>query len=108
MNGSILIANRGEIAVRAMRTVKRLGLRSVAVHSDPDTAAPHVALADEAHRLGAGPVAESYLLKERLLEVARESGSVAVFPGYGLLSLSLIHISEPTRRTIPSRMPSSA
>ncbi|MGB6220673.1 urea carboxylase [Haloferula sp.] len=86
MNGSILIANRGEIAVRAIRTIKKLGLRAVAVHSDPDTAAPHVDLADEAHRLGPGPVAESYLLKERLLEVARESGSVAVFPGYGLLS----------------------
>ncbi|MFC7336958.1 urea carboxylase [Haloferula chungangensis] len=86
MKGSILIANRGEIAVRAMRTVKRLGLKSVAVYSDPDVAAPHVDLADEAFRLGPGPVAESYLLKEKLIEVAQETAAVAAFPGYGLLS----------------------
>ncbi|MEM9236306.1 MAG: biotin carboxylase N-terminal domain-containing protein, partial [Verrucomicrobiota bacterium] len=86
MTGSILIANRGEIALRAIRTIERLGLKSVAVYSDPDSATPHVEMADEAHRLGPGPVSESYLLKERLLDVARESGAVAVFPGYGLLS----------------------
>ena len=86
MKGSVLVANRGEIAVRAMRTIKQLGLKSVAVYSDPDTGAPHVDAADESHRLGPGPVAESYLLKERLIEVAKESGAAAVFPGYGLLS----------------------
>jgi urea carboxylase len=86
MRGSVLVANRGEIAVRAMRTIKQLGLKSVAVYSEPDTGAPHVDLADEAHLLGPGPVAESYLLKERLLEVAAASDAVAVFPGYGLLS----------------------
>lgn len=83
---NILIANRGEIAARAIRTFKKLGYRSIAVYSDPDYAAPHVELADEAHRLGPGPVSESYLLQEKLLEIAVASGADAVFPGYGLLS----------------------
>lgn len=83
---TILIANRGEIAARAIRTFRRLGYRSVAVYSDPDYAAPHVDLADEAHRLGQGPVSESYLLKDKLLEIAVSAGASAVFPGYGLLS----------------------
>lgn len=83
---TILIANRGEIAARAIRTFRALGCRSVAVYSDPDYGAPHVDLADEAHRLGPGPVSESYLLKEKLLQIAIDSGASAVFPGYGLLS----------------------
>ncbi|MES2437813.1 MAG: urea carboxylase [Verrucomicrobiota bacterium] len=82
----ILIANRGEIAARAIRTFKKLGYGSIAVYSDPDSGAPHVDLADEAHHLGPGPVSESYLLKEKLVEIARSSGAKAVFPGYGLLS----------------------
>ena len=86
MKGSILIANRGEIAARAIRTIHKLGLRAIAVYSDPDSGAPHVDLADEAHRLGPGPVAESYLLKESLIGIAKQSGAAAVFPGYGLLS----------------------
>jgi len=82
----ILIANRGEIAARAIRTFKRLGYQSIAVYSDPDYPSPHVDLADEAHRLGAGPVSESYLLKEKLIEIIKDTGANAVFPGYGLLS----------------------
>jgi urea carboxylase len=82
----ILIANRGEIAARAIRTFKRLGYQSIAVYSDPDAGAPHVDLADEAYLLGPGPVSESYLLKEKLLEISIGSGAHAVFPGYGLLS----------------------
>ncbi len=82
----ILIANRGEIAARAIRTFQKLGYGSIAVYSDPDYASPHVDLADESHRLGPGPVSDSYLLKGKLLEVARSSGASAVFPGYGLLS----------------------
>ncbi|MFT3989946.1 MAG: urea carboxylase [Luteolibacter sp.] len=82
----ILIANRGEIADRAIRTFRKLGYQSVAVYSDPDLAAPHVDHADEAYRLGPGPVSESYLLKEKLLEIAITTGANAVFPGYGLLS----------------------
>ncbi|RYD18770.1 MAG: hypothetical protein EOP88_21410, partial [Verrucomicrobiaceae bacterium] len=82
----ILIANRGEIAARAIRTFKKLGYGSIAVYSDPDAGTPHVDLADEAYRLGPGPVSESYLLKDKLLEIAKSSGASAVFPGYGLLS----------------------
>ncbi len=82
----ILIANRGEIAARAIRTFKRLGYQSIAVFSDPDAAAPHVDLADEVYRLGPGPVSESYLLQDKLIEIALASGAAAVFPGYGLLS----------------------
>ncbi|MEO5716482.1 MAG: biotin carboxylase N-terminal domain-containing protein, partial [Luteolibacter sp.] len=82
----ILIANRGEIAARAIRTFKKLGYQSIAVYSEPDSGGPHVDLADEAHLLGPGPVSDSYLLKEKLVEIARSSGAKAVFPGYGLLS----------------------
>jgi acetyl/propionyl-CoA carboxylase alpha subunit len=81
-----LIANRGEIAARAMRTCRKLGLRSVAVYSEADADSPHVALADESFCIGPGPVAESYLRQEELVRIGRETGAAAVFPGYGLLS----------------------
>ncbi|HEY1120419.1 MAG TPA: 5-oxoprolinase/urea amidolyase family protein, partial [Haloferula sp.] len=83
---NILIANRGEIAARAIRTIHKLGHGAIAVYSDPDSGAPHVDLADEAHRLGPGPVSESYLLKDSLIAIAKQSNAAAVFPGYGLLS----------------------
>jgi urea carboxylase len=86
LQSAILIANRGEIAARAIRTIHELGHRAIAVYSDPDSGAPHVDLADEAHRLGPGPVSESYLRKDALIEIAKQSGAAAVFPGYGLLS----------------------
>ena len=82
----ILVANRGEIAARAIRTFKNLGHHSIAVYSDADFASPHIDLADEAYRLGPGAVSESYLLKDRLVEIAVAAGADAVFPGYGLLS----------------------
>ncbi|WP_305041996.1 acetyl-CoA carboxylase biotin carboxylase subunit [Geoalkalibacter sp.] len=82
----ILIANRGEIACRIIRTAKRLGIATVAVYSDADASARHVALADEAYRLGPAPARESYLRAELILEVARRSGAQAVHPGYGFLS----------------------
>jgi acetyl-CoA carboxylase biotin carboxylase subunit/3-methylcrotonyl-CoA carboxylase alpha subunit len=82
----ILIANRGEIACRILRTCKRLGIATVAVYSDADAAAPHVALADEAVRIGPPPVKESYLSIPALLEAAARTGARAVHPGYGLLS----------------------
>ncbi len=83
---SILIANRGEIACRVIRTAKELGYRVVAVYSDADAAAPHVQLADEAVRIGPGPAGESYLLAERIIEAAIASGAEAIHPGYGFLS----------------------
>ena len=82
----ILIANRGEIACRVMRTAHRLGYRTVAVFSDADAAAPHVAMADEAVRIGPPPAADSYLNIEALLEAARKTGAEAIHPGYGFLS----------------------
>lgn len=83
---SLLIANRGEIAVRIIRACRELGIRSIAVYSDADEGALHARMADQACRLGPAPARESYLNIERLLDVARESGARAVHPGYGLLS----------------------
>jgi geranyl-CoA carboxylase alpha subunit len=82
----ILIANRGEIACRVIRTARRMGYSTVAVFSDADRASPHVALADEAVHIGASPAAESYLCIDALLSAARRTGADAVHPGYGFLS----------------------
>lgn len=83
---SILIANRGEIACRITRTARRLGYRTIAVHSPVDARSPHVRLADDAVLLGPDPAAQSYLSIERLIEAAISSGAEAVHPGYGFLS----------------------
>jgi geranyl-CoA carboxylase alpha subunit len=83
---SILIANRGEIACRVIRTAKKLGYRTVAVYSDADAGAPHVQLADDAVRIGPGPVSESYLVPELILQAAASSGAESIHPGYGFLS----------------------
>ncbi|MFO1219983.1 MAG: biotin carboxylase N-terminal domain-containing protein [Burkholderiaceae bacterium] len=82
----ILVANRGEIACRIMRTARRMGWRTVAVYSDADAGAPHVQLADEAVRIGPGPAAQSYLSVQALLAAAEAAGADAVHPGYGFLS----------------------
>ena len=82
----VLVANRGEIACRIFRTLERLGIESVAVFSDADVGAPHVAAADQAFRLGAAPLAQSYLNADLVLSAALESGAEAIHPGYGLLS----------------------
>ncbi|MEC9018167.1 MAG: biotin carboxylase N-terminal domain-containing protein, partial [Pseudomonadota bacterium] len=83
---SLLIANRGEIACRIIRTARRLGIRTIAVYSDADAQALHVAMADEAVRIGPAPVRESYLLGDRIIAAARDAGADAIHPGYGFLS----------------------
>src|SRR3712207_6175888 len=82
----ILIANRGEIACRILRTARRMGLRTVAVYSEADRDAPHVEMADEAVGIGPAPAARSYLNADAILEACRAMGAEALHPGYGFLS----------------------
>ena len=86
MFDTLLIANRGEIACRVIRTARRMGLRTIAVHSDADAGALHVELAHEALRIGPAPARESYLDMDAVLEAARRSGAQAIHPGYGFLA----------------------
>src|SRR5713101_6438011 len=82
----ILIANRGEIACRVIRTLRHMGIRAVAVYSEADAEALHVRAADEAVPIGPAPSAESYLRIDRIIEACRQTGAEAVHPGYGFLS----------------------
>jgi 3-methylcrotonyl-CoA carboxylase alpha subunit len=86
MFSSVLIANRGEIAVRIARSAQRLGLRVIAVYSEADADALHVRVADEAHLIGPPPARESYLVGDKLIEVAQRTGAQCIHPGYGFLS----------------------
>ena len=98
---SILVANRGEIACRVIRTAKAQGYRTVAVYSDADAKAPHVQMADTAVHIGPSPVNESYLVQENILAAAKASGAEAIHPGYGFLS-------ENASLPKPVRMPASS
>ena len=86
MFSKILIANRGEIACRVIKTARRMGIKTVAVYSDADKDALHVRMADEAVHLGPPPANQSYLLADKILEAVKATGAEAVHPGYGFLS----------------------
>ncbi|MDO8896030.1 MAG: biotin carboxylase N-terminal domain-containing protein, partial [Bacteroidales bacterium] len=82
----VLVANRGEIAIRVMRSCREMGIETVAVYSDVDRKAMHVRYADDAYFIGPAPSSESYLRMDKIIEVAKKSGADAIHPGYGFLS----------------------
>src|SRR5262245_54398817 len=86
MFAKILIANRGEIACRVIKTARRIGVKTVAVYSDADRGARHVAMADEAVHIGPAPARESYLVANKIIDAAKHTGAQAIHPGYGFLS----------------------
>src|SRR5690348_3798700 len=86
MFNSVLVANRGEIARRVFRTARRMGLRTVAVYSEADAGAPHVREADAAVLIGPAPAKDSYLVGDKILAAAKQTGAEAIHPGYGFLS----------------------
>src|SRR4029077_13728256 len=108
MFSSVLIANRGEIAVRIARTAKRLGLRTIAVYSEADAGALHVRACDEAHLIGPPPARESYLAIDKLIEVARRTGAQCIHPGYGFLAENADFAEAALRANIAFVGPSPA
>ena len=82
----ILIANRGEIACRVIKSARKMGIKTVAVYSDADRNALHVKMADEAYHIGPAPAAQSYIVIDKIMEAVRATGAQAVHPGYGFLS----------------------
>ncbi|RWM18835.1 acetyl/propionyl/methylcrotonyl-CoA carboxylase subunit alpha [Mesorhizobium sp.] len=108
MFGKILIANRGEIACRVIRTTRKLGVRTVAVYSDADARALHVEMADEAVHIGASPVGESYLRGDRIIAAALSTGAEAIHPGYGFLSENPDFVDQVTAAGLVFIGPSAA
>ncbi|MGN6469515.1 MAG: biotin carboxylase N-terminal domain-containing protein, partial [Rhizobiaceae bacterium] len=104
----ILIANRGEIACRVIRTARRMGIATVAVYSDADAGALHVAMADEAVHIGPSPVGDSYLRGDRIIEAARKTGAEAIHPGYGFLSENPDFVDQVTADGLVFIGPSAA
>ncbi|HRW76852.1 MAG TPA: biotin carboxylase N-terminal domain-containing protein, partial [Saprospiraceae bacterium] len=96
----ILVANRGEIALRVMRTARRMGIQTVAVYSEADRNAPHVRFADEAYLLGPAPSNESYLKMDKILEIALRTGVDGIHPGYGFLSEQAVFAEKVERAGI--------
>src|SRR3989454_9794346 len=108
MIASLLIANRGEIACRVIRTARKLGVRTVAVYSDADARALHVEMADEAVHIGASPVGESYLRGDRIIAAALATGAEAIHPGYGFLSENPNFVDQVTAAGLVFIGPSAA
>ena len=104
----ILIANRGEIAVRIMRTARQMGVATVAIYSDADAGAMHVAEADEAVRVGPAPVADSYLQADAIIAAAKATGAQAIHPGYGFLSENPDFVDKVEQAGLTFIGPSSA
>jgi 3-methylcrotonyl-CoA carboxylase alpha subunit len=108
MFAKILIANRGEIAVRVIRTARKMGVKTVAVYSDADAKSMHVAMADEAVHIGPSPVGESYLVGDRIIAVAKATGAEAIHPGYGFLSENPDFVDKVTAAGLVFIGPSAA
>ena len=104
----ILIANRGEIACRVIRTARRLGVATVAVYSDADAKALHAAQADEAVHIGPSPVGESYLSGDKIIAAAKSTGAEAIHPGYGFLSENPDFVDQVTAAGLVFIGPSAA